>query len=177
MNLLQDEAKALFEGIKNFTKDFTAPQLPTIVIAPVFTSLNVVHTEKCNCGCGGDKIAIAGLGGLGSNIAIGLARIGVGQLHLVDFDRVDLSNLNRQQYFLRHLGMEKTEAMTELLREVNPYLDVRAVCCRVTEENICRYHIPPRPSTHTWALDRRSMASPPRSMRVRRKRSSMLYPP
>ena len=60
MNLLQADAKALFEGIKSFTKDFTAQQLPTVVIAPVFTSLNVVETERCNCGCGGDKIAIAG---------------------------------------------------------------------------------------------------------------------
>ena len=59
MNLLQSEAKSLFEGIKSFTKDFSASQLPTIVIAPVFTSLNVVETEKCNCGCGGDKISIA----------------------------------------------------------------------------------------------------------------------
>ena len=42
MNLLQADAKALFEGIKSFTKDFTAQQLPTVVIAPVFTSLNVV---------------------------------------------------------------------------------------------------------------------------------------
>ena len=54
MNLLQDEAKALFEGIKNFTKDFTAPQLPTIVIAPVFTSLNIpfetVHRVITCCG-------------------------------------------------------------------------------------------------------------------------------
>ena len=49
MNLLQADAKALFEGIKNFTKDFTAEQLPTVVIAPVFTSLNVVKTELCNC--------------------------------------------------------------------------------------------------------------------------------
>ena len=57
------------------------------------------------------KVAIAGLGGLGSNIAIGLARIGVGQLHLVDFDRVDLTNLNRQHYFIHHLGQYKTEAL------------------------------------------------------------------
>ena len=48
------------------------------------------------------RVAVAGLGGLGSNVAFALARIGVGHLHLIDFDRVDLTNLNRQQYFLRH---------------------------------------------------------------------------
>ena len=58
MNLLQADAKALFEGIKSFTKDFTAQQLPTVVIAPVFTSLNVVETERCNCGCGRSKLPL-----------------------------------------------------------------------------------------------------------------------
>ena len=42
-------------------------------------------------------VAICGLGGLGSNIAISLARACVGRLILIDFDRVDVSNLNRQQ--------------------------------------------------------------------------------
>ena len=62
-------------------------------------------------------VAIAGLGGLGSNIAFSLARIGVGHLHLVDFDKVDITNLNRQQYFMRHLGMYKTDALKEELLE------------------------------------------------------------
>ena len=58
MNLLQSDAKALFEGIKSFAKDFTAPQLPVIIIAPVFTSLSVVNAEKCNCGCGDRKSVV-----------------------------------------------------------------------------------------------------------------------
>ena len=99
-------------------------------------ALSERHTPEVQRKLSAARAAVAGLGGLGSNIALWLARLGVGHILLVDFDRVDLSNLNRQQYFLRHLGMEKTEAMTELLREVNPYLDVRAVCCRVTEESI-----------------------------------------
>ena len=65
-----------------------------------------------------------------------LARIGVGHLHLIDFDRVDLTNLNRQQYFIRHLGMYKTEALREEILEINPYLDIRTDCIRVTEENL-----------------------------------------
>lgn len=66
------------------------------------------------------RVAVAGLGGLGSNVAFALARIGVGHLHLIDFDRVDLTNLNRQQYLLRHLGMYKTDALKEELLQINP---------------------------------------------------------
>ena len=54
------------------------------------------------------KVGIAGLGGLGSNIAAMLARSGVGNLHIVDFDKVDLSKLNRQNYYNDNLGMYKT---------------------------------------------------------------------
>ena len=50
------------------------------------------------------RVAICGLGGLGSTIAVALTRIGVGHLHLIDFDRVDMTNLNRQQYLLKDLG-------------------------------------------------------------------------
>ena len=66
------------------------------------------------------RVAIAGLGGLGSNVAFFLARIGVGHLHLIDFDRVDITNLNRQQYFMRHIGMYKTDALREELEQINP---------------------------------------------------------
>lgn len=80
------------------------------------------------------SVAVAGLGGLGSNIAVSLARIGVGHLHLIDFDRVDTSNLNRQHYFLRHLGQYKTEALKEQLLEINPYLDIVTDCLKITSE-------------------------------------------
>ena len=82
------------------------------------------------------KVAIAGLGGLGSNIAIGLTRIGVGQLHLVDFDRVDLTNLNRQHYFIHHLGQYKTEALKKQILEINPYIHVTTDCLKITAENV-----------------------------------------
>lgn len=82
------------------------------------------------------RVAIAGLGGLGSNVAFALARIGVGHLHLIDFDRVDLTNLNRQQYFLKHVGRNKTDALKEQLLEINPYLEIITDCVRVTEENL-----------------------------------------
>lgn len=81
------------------------------------------------------RVGIAGLGGLGSHIAVMLARTGVGTLHLVDFDVVDLTNLNRQQYFLPQLGQEKTHALCQLLRQINPYLTLLPQTVRVTEEN------------------------------------------
>lgn len=81
-------------------------------------------------------VAIAGLGGLGSNIALALTRAGVGKLILVDFDRVELSNLNRQQYGVRHLGRYKTEALTEILLEVNPYVKIEAHTVKVDEDNV-----------------------------------------
>ena len=82
------------------------------------------------------RVAIAGLGGLGSNVAFSLARIGVGHLHLIDFDVVDLTNLNRQQYFLEHVGMPKTEALKSELLRINPYLDITTDQVKVTEENL-----------------------------------------
>ncbi|MGN0252648.1 MAG: sulfur carrier protein ThiS adenylyltransferase ThiF [Oliverpabstia sp.] len=84
------------------------------------------------------NVAIAGLGGLGSNIAYSLARIGVGHLHLIDFDVVDITNLNRQQYFIEHLGMYKTDALKSLLQKINPYLDIHTDCVKVTEENLTK---------------------------------------
>ena len=65
-------------------------------------------------------VAICGLGGLGSNIAIALARAGVGKLILIDFDKVDITNLNRQQYKMSQLGKYKTESCLENLRDISP---------------------------------------------------------
>lgn len=80
-------------------------------------------------------VAICGLGGLGSNIAIALARAGVGKLILCDFDRVDITNLHRQQYKASQIGMYKTDALAENLREINPYIKLEAHTERITEEN------------------------------------------
>lgn len=81
------------------------------------------------------RVAIAGLGGLGSNIATMLARTGVGHLLLVDFDIVEPSNLNRQAYYIKHLGMHKTEALKEQLSNINPYTSIEIKTLKVTEEN------------------------------------------
>lgn len=67
-------------------------------------------------------VGIAGLGGLGSLAAVALARLGIGELILVDHDIVEPSNLNRQQYFTDQIGMSKVEALTRNLRRINPYV-------------------------------------------------------
>ena len=81
-------------------------------------------------------VAVAGLGGLGSNIAVMLARSGVGHLFLVDFDTVDVTNLNRQMYMIPHLGRPKAEALPDILCQINPYLKYESVCTKVTPKNI-----------------------------------------
>ena len=80
-------------------------------------------------------VAVCGLGGLGSNIAIALARAGVGKLLLIDFDRVDITNLHRQQYKAGQIGRNKTDALSENLKEIAPYVELIAHTIRITEEN------------------------------------------
>ena len=74
-------------------------------------ALEMRHTKKVQDKLEKSHVAVCGLGGLGSAIAFSLARCGVGHLHLIDFDRVDLTNLNRQQYAIEQLGMEKPYAL------------------------------------------------------------------
>lgn len=98
--------------------------------------LSMRHTKDVFEKLKNARVAIAGLGGLGSNIALMLARAGVGTLHLIDFDEVDLSNLNRQQYFICHLGMYKTDAIKDEISRINPYINVITDCVNVTDDNI-----------------------------------------
>ena len=78
-------------------------------------------------------IAVCGLGGLGSNIAVSLARAGIGKLILIDFDRVDVTNLHRQQYKASQIGMYKTEALSENLKEIAPYIELEVHALRIDE--------------------------------------------
>ena len=80
-------------------------------------------------------VAICGLGGLGSNIAISLARAGIGKLILIDFDKVDITNLHRQQYKASQIGMDKTVALSENLKEIAPYIGIESHTVRITEDN------------------------------------------
>jgi sulfur carrier protein ThiS adenylyltransferase len=72
------------------------------------------------------SVGIAGLGGLGSNVAMALARAGIGRLVIVDFDSVEKSNLNRQAYTVDQVGMRKTEALMQNIAKANPDVDVTA---------------------------------------------------
>ena len=81
-------------------------------------------------------VAICGLGGLGSNIATALTRAGVGKLILIDFDKVDITNLNRQQYKMSQLGRPKTECCLENLRDISPYTEIEIHTVKLTEVNI-----------------------------------------
>lgn len=83
-------------------------------------------------------VGIAGLGGLGSTVAIALARVGVGTLILVDFDVVEPSNLNRQQYFIDQIGMPKVEALRESIYKINPYVRIQAWNERLDQDNVER---------------------------------------
>lgn len=80
-------------------------------------------------------VAICGLGGLGSNIAISLARAGIGELILIDFDQVDITNLHRQQYKVSQIGRYKTDALAENLREIAPYVKLTTHTQKISEEN------------------------------------------
>ena len=82
------------------------------------------------------RVCILGLGGLGSNVAVLLARSGIGFLKLVDFDTVEASNLNRQQYRISHIGLKKTEAMKSIIREINPFVEVDILDIKEDRENI-----------------------------------------
>lgn len=82
------------------------------------------------------RVGIAGAGGLGSNIAMMLARCGIRCFTLADFDRVEASNLNRQFFFPDQIGQPKVEALAEHLRRLNPGIELTLISKRLTHENI-----------------------------------------
>ena len=93
------------------------------------------HGKELHRAFSSAAVAVCGLGGLGSNIAIALARAGIGKLILIDFDRVDITNLHRQQYKAEQIGMYKTVALAENLKEMAPYISLEIHTERITEDN------------------------------------------
>ena len=85
---------------------------------------------------GNRSAGIAGAGGLGSNCAAALARVGIGRLVICDFDRVDESNLNRQFYFRDQIGQPKVEALKTNLLRINPLLILEIHQVKLNSENI-----------------------------------------
>ncbi len=102
----------------------------------MYSALEKRHGSELQKKISESSVAVCGLGGLGSNIAVSLARAGIGRLHLIDFDKVELSNLNRQQYAIRHIGMYKTQALMDVLKEIAPYTEIETDTVKITEENI-----------------------------------------
>lgn len=100
------------------------------------------NSPELNAALANGCVGVAGLGGLGSNIALSLARTGVAKLVLADFDVVEPSNLNRQQYFVRHIGMKKTDALKELIAEVNPFVEVETHDVTLTAANVAEIFAP-----------------------------------
>ena len=84
-------------------------------------------------------VAIAGCGGLGSNAAAAIVRAGIGKLIIADHDIVELSNLNRQYYFMSDIGKRKTDALSAHLLEINPGLKLEAHFVELTPGNVCDY--------------------------------------
>ncbi|WP_419742528.1 sulfur carrier protein ThiS adenylyltransferase ThiF [Paraclostridium dentum] len=94
------------------------------------------HTPNIHSSLKKGKVVVLGLGGLGSNIAISLARIGVGHLILADFDVVEPSNLNRQQYFISDIGKYKTDAIKNHIKNINPFIKIDTVNKIIDSSNI-----------------------------------------
>ncbi|MBM3294322.1 MAG: sulfur carrier protein ThiS adenylyltransferase ThiF [Candidatus Aminicenantes bacterium] len=83
-------------------------------------------------------VGIAGAGGLGSNVAVALVRAGIGKLIIADYDRIEISNLNRQQYFWKQVGRLKVDALTENLKKIHPLTEIAALPLRINRRNVGR---------------------------------------
>jgi len=94
------------------------------------------HTPGVHARLKQAAVGIAGVGGLGSAVAVALARVGVCRLVIADFDVVEPSNLNRQQYFIDQIGHYKVDSLVENLRRINPYVTVEAHRIFLDPENI-----------------------------------------
>jgi len=73
------------------------------------------------------KVAVFGLGGVGSYVVEALARVGIGHLVLIDFDKYDITNINRQLgAYHSTIGKYKVEVMKERIADINPEAIVEA---------------------------------------------------
>ncbi|MDR1167313.1 MAG: triose-phosphate isomerase [Heliobacteriaceae bacterium] len=129
MNLLQSDAKALFEGIKNYVQDFSAQDLPTVVIAPVFTSLAAVAPEKCDCGCGCNRISVAGQNCHWEKSGAYTGEVSVEMLADAGCEYVIIGHSERRQYFGETDEMINKKAKAILAGGLIPI-----ICCGETLE-------------------------------------------
>lgn len=94
------------------------------------------HTPGVHAAFKAATVGIAGVGGLGSAVAVALARVGIGRLIIADFDVVEPSNLNRQQYFIDQIGQFKVDALAGNLLRINPYVAVEAHSVKLDPDNV-----------------------------------------
>jgi molybdopterin/thiamine biosynthesis adenylyltransferase len=85
------------------------------------------------------RVLVAGAGGLGSPISVYLAAAGIGTIRIVDQDKVELSNLNRQiLHWEGNIGMLKVESAAAKLEKLNPKIKIEALAATITEANVLK---------------------------------------
>ena len=139
MNRFPDANTIIVDGAP-VDEDTGLEEYALVYICKVPGTLTDAVTERCADGTSSAlrkaTVGIAGAGGLGSNIATYLARSGVGRIVIADFDRVEFSNLNRQNYNLSHLGLFKVDAISAVIAQINPEVEVVARAVRIDRDNI-----------------------------------------
>ncbi len=102
-----------------------------------FGGLDRLYGEGARLALHHGRVAVVGVGGVGSWAAEALARSGVGNITLIDFDHVALSNMNRQIHALEStLGKAKVQVLQDRIRDINPDCQVSVVDDFLTEENV-----------------------------------------
>lgn len=84
------------------------------------------------------RIGIAGAGGLGSNCALNLIRVGLSKFTIVDFDSIDPTNLDRQFYFYDQVGMPKVDALKKNLERINPNAEIEVIKAKIEKDNVSK---------------------------------------
>ena len=101
-------------------------------------ALEARHSRKFQHRFKRATVGIMGLGGLGSAVALSLVKIGIGKLIMADYDVVVLSNIHRQHYFIDQIGLKKTVALKKTLLRVNPFVAIKTLDVKLTEQSIPR---------------------------------------
>ena len=87
------------------------------------------------------NVLVFGIGGVGSYVVEALVRAGIGKLSIVDFDNVDITNINRQILALHStIGMKKVEAMKNRILDINPSIELKTYPTFVSEETIEKFN-------------------------------------
>ncbi|MBN1970275.1 MAG: sulfur carrier protein ThiS adenylyltransferase ThiF [Candidatus Delongbacteria bacterium] len=94
-------------------------------------NVNGLYEKLCKI-----RVGIIGCGGLGSNVAISLARSGVENFTICDFDKVEATNLNRQHFFLDDIGLYKVNAIEKYLKGINLNISLNKILLKIDSDNI-----------------------------------------